>query len=45
MVNKTVPRNFVKKHMETFNKPKTHKDKTKYRRLEKHQQRDWKSSD
>jgi len=41
MINSKVPRNFVKKHMETFNKPKTHTDKTKYRRVVKHQKQPW----
>jgi len=27
-------RNFVKKHMDTFQKPKTHRDRTKYDRYE-----------
>lgn len=27
-------RNFVKKHMDTFQKPRTHRDRTKYDRYE-----------
>lgn len=39
MANKTkAPKvnNFVAKHMNTFNKPATHRDRTKYTRKNKH---------
>lgn len=32
MMRRNKPRNLVKKYMESFNKPKTYEDKTKYRR-------------
>ena len=33
-------RNFVAKHLRTFNKPKVHKDKTKYTRKAKYKKFD-----